>query len=393
MPKTLVFSFDGTGNEPSQVNEFKEDESITNVLKLHILMGGGMKIDQTDTRTLRGNQQVTYYYNGIGTREAGVSIPLLGWLRGAVNMAMAPTFGDARRILNEAKTDFYDAGYQHEDRVVVFGFSRGAALARKFVSELLAENENLEIAFLGVYDTVAAMNGIHRSGDLVSSDVLFENGTLHARVARAVHLVALDEDRVPFTPTLINVDRESPDRVLEVWMPGVHSDVGGGYWMDGLSDLALRFMIDELQKCLGDEITVATGTKHIRTMLEEQGDQLADVTADDVIIQPLDRGTLHAHAGIVAKVAGREPRSVHVCEHDRPLRGGNGVELPLVHFAVKRRFDAVPGYRPTALRGTRFRLFVSHGDVKPALVGIAGLRDFTPEEDQGLRNESASNSA
>ena len=165
MPKTLVFSFDGTGNEPSQVNEFKEDESITNILKLHILMGGGMKIDQTDTRTPSGNRQVTYYYNGIGTREAGVSIPLLGWLRGAVNMAMAPTFGDARRILNEAKTDFNEAIYQPGDKVVVFGFSRGAALARKFVSELLAEDQDREIAFLGVYDTVAAMNGIHRSGD------------------------------------------------------------------------------------------------------------------------------------------------------------------------------------------------------------------------------------
>ena len=34
--KTLVFSFDGTGNEPSDADEFQEDESISNILKLHI---------------------------------------------------------------------------------------------------------------------------------------------------------------------------------------------------------------------------------------------------------------------------------------------------------------------------------------------------------------------
>ncbi len=29
-----------------------------------------------------------------------------------------------------------------------------------------------------------------------------------------------------------------------MWFAGVHSDVGGGYWFDGLSDIALQFMLD-----------------------------------------------------------------------------------------------------------------------------------------------------
>ena len=41
--RTLVFSFDGTGNEPSDATKFEEDESITNVLKLHILGSGPIK--------------------------------------------------------------------------------------------------------------------------------------------------------------------------------------------------------------------------------------------------------------------------------------------------------------------------------------------------------------
>ena len=377
MPKTLVFSFDGTGNEPSQVNEFKEDESITNVLKLHILMGGGMKLDNSNTRTPANNVQRTYYYNGIGTREAGISIPLLGALRSAINMAIAPTFGDARRILNEAKRDFTNADYEDGDTVAVFGFSRGAALARKFVSQLLAEDENRTVSFLGVYDTVAAMNGIHRPGEHVSSDVLFENGTLNARVERAVHLVALDEDRIPFTPTLINVDRNRPNCILEVWMPGVHSDVGGGYWMDGLSDLALNFMINEVKKKLGNDIKVDVGTDEVGALLAAQGDEMADIIPDDVIVHPLAHGTIHAHDGLVAKAAGREPRPVHVNENDRPIQQAGAGDLPLVHFAVKKRFDDVPGYRPPALRGTKFRLLLPTSSAQPVLEGIAGLRDYS----------------
>ncbi len=112
--KTLIFGFDGTGNDPSDANAFMEDESISNVLKLHILMGGGLQSDRSDTRTPNGSLQVTHYYNGIGTREGGASVPLLGRLiravGGKINMAFAPTFGDARRILNEARADLRKAG-------------------------------------------------------------------------------------------------------------------------------------------------------------------------------------------------------------------------------------------------------------------------------------------
>ena len=73
-PKTLVFSFDGTGNEPRDAREFKNDESVSNILKLHILLGGGIQEDRSDTETPQNNSQITYYYNGIGTREGGRQI-------------------------------------------------------------------------------------------------------------------------------------------------------------------------------------------------------------------------------------------------------------------------------------------------------------------------------
>ena len=156
--KAIVFSFDGTGNEPSDAGEFVEDESITNVLKLHLLLGGGMGEEGEVLGDGKG-KQLAFYYNGIGTREEGRSVPGLGRVISFVNMAFAPTWGDAKRILREARRDF-EKSYNTGDRVAVFGYSRGAALARKFVSQLLEDEKCGSVAFLGVFDTVAAMNGV-----------------------------------------------------------------------------------------------------------------------------------------------------------------------------------------------------------------------------------------
>ena len=364
--KTLVFSFDGTGNEPADLKEFSEDESISNVLKLHILMkgsvgkGNGVPDDvTTDSR----NAQRTYYYSGIGTR-GGSRIPLLGRLISGINSALAPSFGDARRILDDALEDFQEAEYSQDDKLVVFGFSRGAALARKFASLVLSEYE-AEVSFLGVFDTVAAMNGIQRRGDRISSDVVFENGTLHQNVQKAVHAVSLDEDRVPFTPTLINRDQNKPDRILEVWLPGVHSDLGGGYWFDGLSDLALEFMIEQCKTHLVGDIFIESNSKKISELPALS--QLSELTVDDVVIRPLVTGVMHSHSGILAKID--EPRRVCVHDGDRPARN----VLPLVHWAVRDRFRTVPGYRPPALRGLKYKLLLENGDKSDELDGIAGL--------------------
>ena len=45
--KTLIFNFDGTGSEPRDAEQFsaahfKEDASISNILKLHLLFGGAL---------------------------------------------------------------------------------------------------------------------------------------------------------------------------------------------------------------------------------------------------------------------------------------------------------------------------------------------------------------
>ena len=304
-------------------------------------------------------------------------MPLLGSVisvfRRSINMIFAPTFGDAARILREAVTDFDIADYQPGDKLVVFGFSRGAALARKFVSMVLSSNPACKVSFLGVFDTVAAMNGIHRKGDKISSDVVFENGTLNDKVNKAVHLVSLDEDRVPFSPTLINRDPQHPARIVEVWFPGVHSDVGGGYWYDGLSDVALTFMIEQCQLEIGEDIRILKGdSASVRMLLRDQGVLLEELSADDISVHPLVDGVMHGHAGLFAKAVDREPRGVRVNDNE----GLSGEGVPLVHWSVKKRFDMVTDYRPVALRGRRFRLLLEDGQCSEVIEGIAELREY-----------------
>ena len=383
MGRTLVFNFDGTGNEPGDACEFAEGASISNVLKLHVLMGGGLGPGGHRSETPDGGEQRAFYYHGIGTRAGKLRIPLFSrfysYTRKLVNMAIAPRWGDVARILREAKADF-DANYEAGDRLVVFGFSRGAALARKFVSELLHEDGSRKVAFLGVFDTVAAMDGVHREGEEISTQVVFENGTLHGGVERAVHIVALDEDRVTFTPTLINKDDSRPERILEVWFPGVHSDIGGGYWHDGLSDLALEFMIEQCKAAMGGAIRIhGGGGEAVRGLLEklqertltgEQSGGLSKVDVDDLVIHPMATGTQHKHSGLMAKAGDQAPRRVCVNHDDQPSRE----TLPLIHHSVRERFNGMPGYRPAALRGLKFRLLLPDGQTSGPIRGISGLR-------------------
>jgi hypothetical protein len=51
---------------------------------------------------------------------------------------------------------------------------------------------------------------------------------------------SIDEKRKFFPVLKWNAEA----RVTQVWFPGVHSDVGGGHEESGLSDIALKWMIE-----------------------------------------------------------------------------------------------------------------------------------------------------
>jgi hypothetical protein len=116
-----------------------------------------------------------------------------------------------------------------------------------------------------VFDTVAATRGsLDLNPDTYpASGIVFENGTIGKNIEKAVHLVSIDEKRLAFQPTLFNKD----DRVTEVWFSGVHSDVGGGYWYDGLSDITLKFMIDSIK---GNPLKLDAGLSNFLEVIKQK---------------------------------------------------------------------------------------------------------------------------
>ncbi|NQY89612.1 MAG: DUF2235 domain-containing protein [Colwellia sp.] len=80
-------------------------------------------------------------------------------------------------------------------------------------------------------------------------------------------------------------------RVTEVWFAGAHSDVGGGFWHDGLSDIALKFMIDEIaRRNIG--ITVLDPTKIDFANLKGPGKEY-EIDNADVDIKPNPAAVSH----------------------------------------------------------------------------------------------------
>ena len=91
----------------------------------------------------------------------------------------------------------------------------------------------------------------------------FLDTTLNPNVQKAYHAISIDERRASFRPTLWTEADGSPrpndDQMQQVWFPGVHSDVGGGYADDRLSNITLKWMIDKAKGCglLFDDSAVA----------------------------------------------------------------------------------------------------------------------------------------
>jgi pimeloyl-ACP methyl ester carboxylesterase len=343
--KKLIFCFDGTCNSPEDSSDFFEDTSISNVLKLHAFFGGKLNPENGVNSKLK--DQHSFYYSGVGTRGH--------WLKRKFNAMFSPPYGDMDDILDKAKADLED-NFSKGAHIYIFGFSRGAAIARMFAAHL-----PYKVKFLGVFDTVAATRG---SLDLnpntyPASGIVFENGTLGAHVEKAVHLLSLDEKRILFQPTLFNYDR----RVNEVWFAGVHSDIGGSYWFDGLSDITLQYMLN----CVEKELVIIKVKDIDYEGLKVAGAQDA-ICIDDLNIKPLVTGTLHTQARTNTNAVTLSPRLVRVNVNDVISN-----HIPIIHHSVAERFAKVSEYRPYALRNLHFKLVDEKGDTTDMPKGISSL--------------------
>ncbi|MCX2901705.1 T6SS phospholipase effector Tle1-like catalytic domain-containing protein, partial [Pseudomonas mandelii] len=131
-------------------------------------------------------------------------------------------------------------------KLYVYGFSRGAAAARAFVSwlnqllsgstpslTLLDLKLPVSVEYLGLLDTVASVGiadiipGAQGHMSWADGNQQLPGGGL---VKRCLHLVASHEQRLCFPLESIRGEGGGyPGNSVEVIYPGVHSDLGGGY--------------------------------------------------------------------------------------------------------------------------------------------------------------------
>ena len=115
------------------------------------------------------------------------------------------------------------------------------------------DDERIRIRFVGVWDTVDAVglpvDELSTMIDKVFDPHRFPDQDLSRFVERACHAIAIDDERFTFHPVLWN-ERGTADseRITQVWFPGVHSDVGGGYPDNDLAHVSLQWMIGQVRR-------------------------------------------------------------------------------------------------------------------------------------------------
>jgi uncharacterized protein (DUF2235 family) len=172
----------------------------------------------------------------------------------------------------------------------------------------------VDIKFIGVWDTVGAL-GIPLGGLigwLINRKDGFHNVKLGDRVDYAYHALAIDERRAPFVPTLWEKKVRSDQTVEQVWFAGVHTNIGGGYDLDGLANCTYQWMVK-------------------RAKLDGQG---LEFDQDFVSkYKPNPGGTLRKSMTPIYWLFGSKPRPIGMQE--------NGTES--VHWSVERRYRDPPG--------------------------------------------------
>jgi uncharacterized protein (DUF2235 family) len=257
MAKNIVVCCDGTNNQ--------FDGYHTNVIRTY-------KVCR------RHVAQVTYYDPGVGTMPEPWDKTQIGkrfsMLNGLVTGAgLFDNISDAYKFLI--------TNYEPEDKIFLFGFSRGAYTARAVaalihsIGLLYPHTECLlpyamrywqsdfgvnspggatcaefkatlarpcHIHFIGVWDTVSSVGVINNFRS-------FPHTAHNPEVTHVRHAVSIDERRSTFRQNLMSP--AGAQDVKNVWFAGVHSDVGGGYVPEeaGLAKVAFEWMMREAATC------------------------------------------------------------------------------------------------------------------------------------------------
>lgn len=200
------------------------------------------------------------YVTGIGTAtgEKDTLLPGQAFGRGATGVLakVDEGFASLEEVLDRFTKENSEAALSSLE-LDIFGFSRGAAAARHFAKQILqrkqgplaqllrsgkvrlsagfAWSSSVTINFIGLFDTVAAIGGWDDWGNPADANNGDVDLYLPPDCARhVVHLVARDERRRNFALNRVAAPH------WEISLPGVHSDLGGGYQPKAVEHLYLQ---------------------------------------------------------------------------------------------------------------------------------------------------------
>lgn len=350
--KRLAIFCDGTWNSADQATDGVPSPS--NVVKL------ALRVAKRDGEV----PQVVYYDQGVGTGNS-----LDKFTGGAFGKGLDDNLHAAYRFLM--------LNYEMGDQIYLFGFSRGAYTVRSLAGMVrkcgilhrratdryheaieiysdphhpndagptnfrrdhsLAEDANIPIRMIGVWDTVGAL-GVPVRGLrwLTADEYRFHDVELSGSVERAYQALAIDERRAPFEAARWTYKPKNEQVVEQVWFCGVHSDIGGGYPRDRQPGLLSDFTLAWLRDKAADA----------GLAIDHEADVAFPPRADH-------RATLHnSKTGLYRLTPGID-RVIGLAAEAKTQPDEKSTRTDpsqSLHESVFKRWDADPEYRPKNLR-------------------------------------------
>ncbi|KAJ3453402.1 hypothetical protein MRS44_017649 [Fusarium solani] len=363
-------------------------------------------------------KQVVFYQSGLGAGDLLIQKAIYGAIGAGLDIDILQLY------------DFISNNYETGDELFLFGFSRGAFTVRSvagIVSDVgvlspvnmsrfpemwkayrantggepfrksawyLDNREKLGLAdvtikVVGVWDTVGAL-GIpnwplvdfaKKIGIPINQQYAFHNTRVSKYVEYAFQALAIDEKRLPFSPTLWHKTNQAPAKDLQqCWFPGVHGNIGGQAEdprslgdHEEIGDNSFAWMVDNLSGMLTFDYAA------IQILIEQHRRALNRIDAMQRITNGWGCGPIvDDFAGLQGAfffLLGRADRKPGDYPRD-PGDGTAGATNEYFHPIVRIRKLKLQGYNPVALQG--YTLQEPHGGAgwKWAKAGVQAVPEY-----------------
>ncbi|KAH0551739.1 hypothetical protein GP486_007044 [Trichoglossum hirsutum] len=231
-----------------------------------------------------GRTQIVYYQAGVGTGMHALD-KVLG---GATGEGLSEHIREAYAFLAH---NYQEANEENEgDEIFLIGFSRGAFTARSIAGLITCIGV---LTKMGMSDFYGIFKDYEKSGDpnwaaeyqrrshdkpfpnrpnisdpayaeelekvkaiavwdtvALNREYSFHNTRLSNKIEHAFQALALDEKRSPFAPAMWEKPDNVSTKLVQVWFPGVHCNIGGGNDDQEIADITLAWMMSKLEPFL-----------------------------------------------------------------------------------------------------------------------------------------------